>query len=73
MWLPGWISVFFLVLLGYSVFVPSVYAQESIECGPETFLPADCPLSSLEEETNVDVDEQVGNIEDQIPSMIPFP
>jgi hypothetical protein len=71
--LPGWISVFFLVLLGYIAVVPNGYAQDSVECGPETFSPTDCPLSSLEEETNVDVGGQLGNIEEQIPSVIPFP
>jgi hypothetical protein len=33
----------------------------------------DCPTSSGEEETSNDDDDDRGNIEEQIPSVIPFP
>jgi hypothetical protein len=71
-----YISIIFLaLLLGYFVFVPSVDAQVSIECSQQTFPPVDCPpLSPSEEEINNDEDDDdVGNIEQQIPSVIPFP
>jgi hypothetical protein len=67
-----WMSVFFLVLLGYFAIVSSVDVQGSIECDPQTFSPVDCPTSE-DEETNNDDDDDRGNIEEQIPSVIPFP
>jgi hypothetical protein len=67
-----WISVFFLVLLGYFAIVTSFDAQGSIECNRQVFSPVDCPpLSPSEEETNNDDDR--GKIEEQIPSVMPFP
>lgn len=49
-----------------------VYAQESSNCDRETFSLVDCPESSSRvEETNNDDDGE--NIEQQIPSVIPFP
>lgn len=49
-----WVSVFFLVLLGYFAIVSSINAQGSTECDRQTFSPVDCPTSSGEEETNDD-------------------
>jgi hypothetical protein len=70
-----WISISFLTLiLGYFAFVSSVDAQGSIECNHQPFPPVDCPpLSPSEEETINDDDDDSGNIEEQIPSVIPFP
>ena len=54
----------------------SLEAQGSTEteCDRQTLSPVDCPpLSSEDEETENDIEEQGGNIEDQIPSVIPFP
>ena len=66
-----WIPVF-LVLLGYIAVVPN--AKGSIECGTEMFSPIDCPpILSAEEETNNNTGRHEGNIEEQIPSVIPFP
>lgn len=66
-----WVSVFFLLLLGYVIIVSSVDVQGSIECDRQAFSPEDCPPSSSEEEEANSGDS--GNIEDQIPSVIPFP
>jgi len=68
-----WISVFFLVLLGYFATISSDDVQGSTECSRQTFSPVDCPTSSGEDETNDDGDGDRGNIEEQIPSVIPFP
>jgi hypothetical protein len=71
-----WIPVFLLVLLfGYSAYASSVEAQESIECDQQsTDLPVDCPPSSEDvSEINNEIDDGRGNIEEQIPSVLPFP
>ena len=47
--------------------------QKDTECSRQTFSPVDCPTSSGQEETNDDGDDDRGNIEEQIPSVIPFP
>jgi hypothetical protein len=49
-----------------------IYVQGLVDCDRQTFSPVDCPTSSGEEETNNDDDDR-GNIEEQIPSVIPFP
>jgi hypothetical protein len=71
-----WISIFFpALLLGYFALTSSLDAQGSteIECDRQTFSPVDCPQLSVEE-TDTDGDEDdTGNIEEQIPSVIPFP
>jgi hypothetical protein len=72
-----WISLSFLVLLlVYPALTSSLKAQGSTEteCDPQTLSPVDCPpLASEDAETENDIDEQDGNIEEQIPSVIPFP
>lgn len=70
-----WISVSFLVLLGSIAIVSSRDAQGSIECDRQAFSPADCPPSSSgKDETNYNNDDDdSGNIEEQIPSVLPFP
>jgi hypothetical protein len=65
-----WLSVVFLLLLGYVIIVSSVDVQGSTECDRQAFSPEDCPPSSAEEDSN---NGDSGNIEDQIPSVIPFP
>jgi hypothetical protein len=68
-----WISVFFLVLLGYFAIVSSIDVQGSTECDRQTFSPMDCPPSSSgEDESNNGIDDS-GNIEEEIPSVLPFP
>jgi hypothetical protein len=71
-------SIFFLVLLsGFFVIefggLDNIYVQGSVDCDRRTFSPVDCPTSSGEEETSNDDDDDRGNIEEQIPSVIPFP
>jgi hypothetical protein len=70
-----WISGSFLVLLGYFAIVSSIDVQGSIECDRQAFSSVDCPPSSSgEDETNNnDDDDDSGNIEEQIPSVLPFP
>lgn len=68
-----WISAFSILLLGYFTVVSSGDAQGSTECDRQTFSPVDCPASSEEEETNNEDNDAIGNIEEQIPTVIPFP
>lgn len=70
-----WISVFFFVLLGYFALVYSVEAHGSTVCSRQTFHPTDCSPSSSSDEVetnNDDGDDERGNIEEEIPSVIPF-
>jgi hypothetical protein len=41
------------------------------DCDPQSIPSMDCPSSS--EESNNDNDDDSGSIEDEIPSVIPFP
>jgi hypothetical protein len=59
-------SVLFLILLGNFVVMSSFDAQGSTGCSS-----VDCPTSSNNEEGSNDDD--TGNIEEQIPSVLPFP
>ena len=74
-----WISFsFLLLLLVYFALTSSLEAQGTTttetECDRQTRSPVDCPpLSSEDKETENDIDEQGGNIEEQIPSVLPFP
>lgn len=68
-----WISTFSILLLGYFTVVSSGDAQGSTECDRQTFSPVDCPASSEEEPTNNEDNDDIGNIEEQIPTVIPFP
>jgi hypothetical protein len=74
-----WTSVFILVLLlGFYVIVFNglghIHAQEFTDCDRQTFSLVDClELSSGQEGTTNDVDDDGDNIEQQIPSVIPFP
>ena len=68
------VSIFFLVLLfGFFVIAfdwhDQINVHGSVDCDLQTSASVDCPTSSGEVETNDDS----GNIEDQIPSVIPFP
>ena len=63
-----WVSVFFLILLGYFVTVSSFDVQGSTDCSRQTSSPVDCPPSSSEKGTEND-DDDSGNIEEQIPSV----
>ena len=64
-----------MLLLGYFALTSSLDAQGSTEteCNQQTFSSVDCPESSPEEQPNSDDDDDIGNIEEQIPSVIPFP
>jgi hypothetical protein len=68
-----WISAFSILLLGYFTVVSSGDAQGSTECDRQTFSLVDCPISSEEEATNNEDNVAIGNIEEQIPTVIPFP
>ena len=64
------VSIFFLVLLfGFFVIAfgwhDQINVHGSIDCDLQTPASVDCPTSSG--------DDDSGNIEDQIPSVIPFP
>jgi hypothetical protein len=50
----------------------SIDAYASTDCDRQSSSSVDCQLSSEESENNND-DDDSGNIEDQIPSVIPFP
>jgi hypothetical protein len=71
-----WVSIFLLVLLsGFPIVAVSglqnngVYG--SVDCDRQTFSSIECPeSSSRDEETD---DDDIGNIEEQIPSVLPFP
>lgn len=71
------VSIFFLVLLfGFFViafdWLDQINVHGFVDCDLQTSSSVDCPPSSGEIETNDD-DDDSGNIEDQIPSVIPFP
>jgi hypothetical protein len=74
-----WTSIFFLVLLsGFSVIAFSgldhIDVQGSVDCDRQIFSLVDCPESSSGEEGTNDNDVDDGeNIEEQIPTVIPFP
>jgi hypothetical protein len=68
-----WISVFFLLLLGHFGVMNSIDAYASTDCDRQSSSSVDCQSSSSEESENDNDDDDSGNIEDQIPSVIPFP
>jgi hypothetical protein len=68
-----WISIFFLLLLGYFGIVSSIDALASADCDRELVSPVECPPLSLEASENDNIDDDNGNIEELIPSVIPFP
>ena len=56
-----------------SIGIGDIYAQEFPDCDRQTFSLLDCPESSTsDEQSNDDKDDSI-NIEEQIPSVIPFP
>ena len=67
-----WISVFFLLLLEYFGNTSGIDLHASVNCDPQSFSPVDCPSSPSEESSN-DNDDDSGNIEEEIPSVLPFP
>lgn len=76
----GWISIFLLILLsGFSIIVVGGLQHNnvhgSVDCDRQTFSSTECPESrSGDEETNnADTNDDIGNIEQQIPSVLPFP
>ena len=62
----------FVLLLGFSVTMFNghghVYAQEFTDCYRHTFSLVDCPKTLPNDD-----DGEKGNIEEQIPSVVPFP
>ena len=53
-----------------------VYAEELSDCDQQTFSLVDCPdlvARDGEQISRIDNDNKKGNIEEQIPSVIPFP
>ncbi len=66
-------SVFFLLLLGHFGVMNNIDAYASTDCDRQSSSSMDCQSSSSEESGNDNNDDNSGNIEDQIPSVIPFP
>ncbi len=71
-------SIFFLVLFsGFSAIAFSglyhIDVQGSVDCDREIFSLVDCPESSSGEEGTTNDDDDGENIEQQIPTVIPFP
>jgi hypothetical protein len=68
------IPLFLVLLSGFSMFmftnIDQLYAQESSNCDRETFSLVDCPRSSSGDGES---DNDGANIEQLIPSVIPFP
>jgi len=50
-----------------------IYAQEFTDCVRQTFSLVDCPKSSTSDEESYNDNDDSKNIEEQIPSVIPFP
>jgi hypothetical protein len=73
------VSIFFLILLSGSFAIAfggldHIYVQGSVDCDRQIFSLVDCPESSSGQEGTDDNDVNDGeNIEEQIPSVIPFP
>ena len=65
-----WISVFFLLLVGYSEIMSGIDAHASADRDRQS---VDCSPSSSGGGSENDIDGDSGNIEEQIPSVIPFP
>jgi hypothetical protein len=70
-----WITAFFLVLFGYFVIGHIGDVKGSADCDRQTYSPVVCTPSPSSEDkgTESDVGDESGNIEEQIPSVIPFP
>jgi hypothetical protein len=68
-----WISVFFLLLLGRFGIMTGIDAYASTDCDRQSSSSVNCQSSSSDESENDNNDDDSGNIEDQIPSVIPFP
>jgi hypothetical protein len=62
------IASFFIVLMGYFGIMIGTDAYASADCERQS----DCPSSSSEESENDNNDDESGNIEEEIPSVIPF-
>ena len=54
------LSLFFIIFLGFFVIVTSLDVQGTIDCSRQTSLKVDCPAP-------------FGDIEEYIPSVLPFP
>jgi hypothetical protein len=67
----AWVSVFFLILLGNFVVMLGLDAQASTNCSRQASSSGDCPTSSDDEKKSNN--DNRGNIENQIPSVLPFP
>lgn len=70
--------ILFVLLIGLSVVAfnghSRIYAQEFADCNRQAFSLVDCFGSASEgDETNGNEEIDSGNIEEQIPSVIPFP
>lgn len=66
----AWVLVFSLILIGNLVVMFSSDAQGSTNCSRQASS-GDCPTSSGGEKTSNN--DNSGNIEPQIPSVLPFP
>lgn len=69
-----WYSFFLLLLLGYFGIMTGIDAYASADCDQQSSSPVNCPSSSPEgSENDNNDDDDGGNIEEQIPSVLPFP
>ena len=67
----AWVSVFFLILLGNLVIMSTFDAQGSADCNRQKSSSRDCQTSSDDDKRSNN--KNSGNIQDQIPSVLPFP
>ena len=73
--LPSYIRISFLLLLilGYFGIMTGIDAYASTDCDQQSSSQVDCPPSSSQGSENDNNDVDSGNIEEQIPSVLPFP
>lgn len=73
--LPPYIRISFLLLLilGYFGIMTGIDTYASIDCDQQSSSQVDCPPSSSQGSENDNNDDDSGNIEEQIPSVLPFP
>jgi hypothetical protein len=75
-----WVSIYLFILLsGFSIIAVGGLQHNdvhgSVDCDRQTFSLIECPESSSGDAKtdNADTNDNIGNIEQQIPSILPFP
>jgi hypothetical protein len=73
--LPSYIRISFLLLLilGYFGIMTGIDAYAFTDCDQQSSSQVDCPPLSSQGSENDNNDDDSGNIEEQIPSVLPFP